>query len=250
MPPLRTFADFVPTVSTATAYRLARAVADDTPGARTNLVLQGPSSCGKSHLLAATAAAFRSRYPGAHVVSTSARELRRLLLVAIRGERAASAYDGFGAPDLLLVDDLQDLADAPATQQIIGEHWQAWAGSGMRLIGASSAPLRRLAAFRDAANGATNRSAATMWVPIRKPTLRDRRLLLRTFLSARAGSRDSIACHRDPAGTRGDARLVNHVVAYTVRACAGDVRRLIGAATHWRASAQLGNPTSPPWLNR
>src|SRR2546428_8368956 len=90
-----TFESFVRLPSSACAYQLCRAVTRSAPTGPRVVLLHGLTGVGKTHLLGATAWAFRLLHPDRRVVVTTAHELRYALVQAIRVDRVREFEAGF-----------------------------------------------------------------------------------------------------------------------------------------------------------
>jgi chromosomal replication initiator protein len=85
------------------------------PGRITPLLVYGPTSCGKTHLLEAVVAATRKKYPRARTLLISAEQFTSHFLEALRGGGMPSFRNKHRGLELLAIDDLQFLAGKRAT---------------------------------------------------------------------------------------------------------------------------------------
>lgn len=108
-PARRRHADFG-TFVTGASNRLARAAAEmvvDRPGELSPLVLHGPTSLGKTHLLEAICHAVRKARPGASAIYLTAEQFTAGFLQALRGSGLPSFRQKYRSVELLAIDDLQ-----------------------------------------------------------------------------------------------------------------------------------------------
>lgn len=107
--PRRRCADFRSFVA-GPSNRLARAAAEmvvQRPGELSPLVLHGPTSVGKTHLLEAICHATRAARPGASAVYLTAEQFTTGFLEALRGSGLPSFRQKYRGVELLAIDDLQ-----------------------------------------------------------------------------------------------------------------------------------------------
>jgi chromosomal replication initiator protein len=108
-------------------------------GAATAITLWGESGSGKTHLLTALAREVEAQTPGA-ALYLPARRFTHRFVSAVRS-REPGAVQGLQADlegrRLLLVDDLQDLANKPATQHALDGLLERAERLGLRFVGAS-----------------------------------------------------------------------------------------------------------------
>ncbi|MGD0899409.1 MAG: DnaA/Hda family protein [Thermoguttaceae bacterium] len=81
------------------------------------LLLYGPSGTGKSHLARGIAAAWRSRYPGQRIVSTTAVDFARELAEAIEAQAVEDFRAHWRGAALAVFEDVTDLAGRDAAQE-------------------------------------------------------------------------------------------------------------------------------------
>jgi chromosomal replication initiation ATPase DnaA len=229
MPPRRpfTFETFVATDGARPALDACLSAASRATDVPRSLVLVGPSGCGKTHLLCAIAARV-SAAAGTEsgVVYTTANDLRAKLVLALRAGQATDGLLGKPSTRLTVVDDLQTLAEHPATQDMIARAWSSAVEGGITVVGACSGTAAPLAPLRDALS-----VEGTAWIEMPRPTRADAMRIVDTLVRAH---------HLTPDDT--EARKV-------LASWNGDVRRLLGATTHRAFAARHGQPaTPPPWV--
>jgi chromosomal replication initiator protein len=155
--PLRpdaTFARFVVGESNQHAYRLARRIAAASAGSRASLDLHGGVGVGKTHLAMAIAHAVRARH-GADAV------------LVVSAERIASAWRGgdderreldaaLGGAPLLIVDDVQFLADAGSSREDLARRIARLRATAQRLVLTCDLPRDETAALGLPLEGGTS----------------------------------------------------------------------------------------------
>jgi len=117
-PPARyTFENFVVGASNRLAYGAARAIVGE-PGARFNpLFLYGGCGLGKTHLLSAVANALAYRAQLGTVACLSAENFVNEMILAIKGHRMERFRQKFRGIRVLVIDDVQFLAEKPHSQE-------------------------------------------------------------------------------------------------------------------------------------
>lgn len=146
----------------------------DAPGVYNPLVLFGPSGTGKSHLLLALAAEFTARDPQAKVVLLRAGDLPGDYADEDNA-RLARLKAAHRSADLLILEDLQQLAGRPAAQQDALLLLDAVIDRGGQA--AVSLPFASLP-LDDFAPRLVSRLAGGLAVPVRPPDLNSRLELL------------------------------------------------------------------------
>jgi chromosomal replication initiator protein len=115
--PRRRFADLESFVVGA-GNRLARVSAESVArrlGSSSPLVIHGPTSVGKTHLLEGIWTATKRANPSAHAVYLSAEQFTSYFLAALHGSGLPSFRRKYRGVDLLIIDDVQFLAGKKAT---------------------------------------------------------------------------------------------------------------------------------------
>ena len=215
-----TFDRFVDTKSTIRARRACAAVAEWDPSAPRLLVLYGPPGTGKTHLLHATGHAALQRDPNARVLRATARDLATDLLKALRRDDLGMFENKYREFDLLLVDDIQDLAALQATQAQLTVHWQSWIDHGARIVLAGMCGRRVAESFDVRPHRSRVRHVGFRRVPV--PDLR------------RIAQAWGWAQNTEPIPPRHLSRLI--------RRSSGDVRRVLGGLAQFEARTRLQDP--------
>lgn len=124
--------------------RFAREVVD-APGRWNPVTFHGGSGSGKTHLLHGIANGFRRRYPGRRIVCASSEKFARQFSLLARRRQAGRFRDLYRHADLLILDDLQDLAGKPMTERELTITLDHLHSSGKQVVLASAAPPKRIA---------------------------------------------------------------------------------------------------------
>lgn len=143
----RRFADFASFVGGA-ANRLARAAAEtavERPGELTPLVLYGPTSVGKTHLLEAIWTAVRQTRPALAVLYLTAEQFTASFFQALRGAGMPSFRQKHRGLDVLLLDDLQFFAGKRHTQIELLYTLDALLRDGKQVVLAADRPAGEIA---------------------------------------------------------------------------------------------------------
>jgi len=115
--PRFTFESFVVGKSNELAYAAARRVAENKDVNFNPLFLHGGVGLGKTHLMHAIAWANRKRFPDRKVVYLSAEQFMYQFISSIRYKDTMSFKKKFRNVDLLMIDDLQFIANKNSTQE-------------------------------------------------------------------------------------------------------------------------------------
>ncbi|MCA8922611.1 MAG: hypothetical protein KDD82_12430 [Planctomycetes bacterium] len=137
--------DFLTGPSNDAALRLARACVEQ-PGAWCPVAFFGGSGNGKSHLLHAIGNGYRRRYPGRRVVLSSGERFVRQFVSSTRGHPGGGAAfrEFYRGADLLILDDVQDVAGRPRSEQELVFTLDALSQRGAQVIVACSESPTRL----------------------------------------------------------------------------------------------------------
>ncbi|MDO5310931.1 MAG: chromosomal replication initiator protein DnaA [Clostridia bacterium] len=128
------FDNFVVGGNNNLAYATALAVAE-TPGRKYNpLFLYGGSGLGKTHLLQAIGNKFHELYPNKKVLYTTSEKFTYELVNAIREKSNREFRNKYRTVDLLLVDDVQFLANKEVTQEEFFHTFNAIYDAGNQIV--------------------------------------------------------------------------------------------------------------------
>lgn len=115
--PRFTFESFVVGKSNEFAYAAARRVAENKDVNFNPLFLHGGVGLGKTHLMHSIAWTFRENFPDKKVVYLSAEQFMYQFISSIRYKDTMSFKEKFRNVDLLMIDDLQFIANKNSTQE-------------------------------------------------------------------------------------------------------------------------------------
>lgn len=128
------FDNFVVGGNNNLAYATALAVAE-TPGKKYNpLFLYGGSGLGKTHLLQAIGNKFHELYPNKKVLYTTSEKFTYELVNAIREKSNREFRNKYRTVDILLVDDVQFLANKEVTQEEFFHTFNAIYDAGNQIV--------------------------------------------------------------------------------------------------------------------
>lgn len=110
------------------------------PGTYSPLLVHGPASTGKTHLLEGVCAAYRKAHPGAAVVYISAEQFTSYFLEALHGSGMPNFRRKYRDLALLAIDDLQFFKDKRATLVELLHTIETLLRSGRQLVLAADRP--------------------------------------------------------------------------------------------------------------
>jgi len=132
--PRHSFATFVVGASNQFAHAAARAVARR-PGTHYNpLFLYGGVGLGKTHLISAVGYEILRRSPGARVRYLSCDAFMNALIASLRRDRMEEFKERFRAVDVLILDDVQQLAGRERTQEEFFHTFNALHEHGRQIV--------------------------------------------------------------------------------------------------------------------
>jgi chromosomal replication initiator protein len=132
--PRNTFDSFVVGKSNELAYNAARAIAEGGQIAFNPLFLHGGTGLGKTHLMHAIGQEFAARHQGARVAYLSAEKFMVEFLAALRAKETIAFKTRLRAVDLLMIDDVQFIANKDSTQEEFFHTMNEIMGAGKRLV--------------------------------------------------------------------------------------------------------------------
>ena len=212
--PAHTMASFVVTDSNVLAYKAAEHVIR-VPGDSYNpLFIHGASGVGKTHLLRGIAHALRKKNPNKRVHFLSGESFTNRFVQAIRRGDPDGFRNRLRRVDVLLIDDIDFLANKGSTQAELQHTFDTLINAGRQVVLSSDAHPRTLRAVRE---GLVTRFVSGLVVRIDSPDFPARMKILRA---------KSVA-----AGLSLDAS----VLSYVAKTATGSVRELEGALNGLRA---------------
>jgi len=136
-----TFDSFVVGKPNEFAYAACMRAAESDAPAFNPLFLYGGVGLGKTHLMHATASAFREANPGKRVLYLTAEKFLYQFIRALRAQETVAFKGLFRSVDVLLVDDVQFLCGRDATQEEFFHTFNALVEQGRQVIvSADSSP--------------------------------------------------------------------------------------------------------------
>src|ERR1700734_979175 len=147
--PKYTFDAFVIGNGNQFARAAALAVAERPSRAYNPLFLYGGVGMGKTHLMHAIGHEVKRRQPMSSISYVSAEKFTNEMITSIRNDRMTSFRDRFRTVDVLLIDDIQFIAQKERTQEEFFHTFNALHESMKQIVIASDRPPKELAEFED-----------------------------------------------------------------------------------------------------
>jgi len=147
--PRYTFDAFVIGSGNQFAHAACQAVAERPSKAYNPLFLYGGVGMGKTHLMQAIGHEIKRRTPQASICYISSEKFTNEMINSLRYDKMISFRDKFRTVDVLLVDDIQFLAQKERTQEEFFHTFNALHESMKQIVIASDRPPKELAEFED-----------------------------------------------------------------------------------------------------
>jgi chromosomal replication initiator protein len=147
--PRYTFEGFVIGSANQFAHAAALAVAERPSKAYNPLFLYGGVGMGKTHLMQAIGHEVKRRQPEAAICYLSSEKFTNEMINSLRYDKMTSFRDKFRNVDVLLVDDIQFLAQKERTQEEFFHTFNALHESMKQIVIASDRPPKELAEIED-----------------------------------------------------------------------------------------------------
>ena len=144
-----TFDNFVIGNGNQFARAAALAVAERPSRAYNPLFLYGGVGMGKTHLMHAIGHEVKRRQPIASICYVSAEKFTNEMITSLRNDRMTSFRDRFRTVDVLLIDDIQFIAQKERTQEEFFHTFNALHESMKQIVIASDRPPKELAEIED-----------------------------------------------------------------------------------------------------
>ncbi len=144
-----TFDAFVIGAGNQFAHAAAQAVAERPSKAYNPLFLYGGVGMGKTHLMQAIGHEVKRRQPQASICYVSGEKFTNEMINSLRYDRMTSFRDKFRNVDVLLIDDIQFLAQKERTQEEFFHTFNALHESMKQIVIASDRPPKDLAEIED-----------------------------------------------------------------------------------------------------
>jgi chromosomal replication initiator protein len=147
--PKYVFDSFVIGASNRFAHAAAVAVAEAPAKAYNPMFIYGDSGLGKTHLLHAIGHYARRLYTGIRVRYVNSEEFTNDFINSIRDDEGASFKQLYRNVDILLIDDIQFLANKDATQEEFFHTFNALHNHNKQVVITSDLPPKRLQGFEE-----------------------------------------------------------------------------------------------------
>src|SRR5271169_4565311 len=147
--PKYTFDGFVIGSGNQFAHAAARAVAERPSKAYNPLFLYGGVGMGKTHLMQAIGQEVKRNQPQLSICYVSSEKFTNEVINSLRYDRMSSFRDRFRTVDVLLIDDIQFLAQKERTQEEFFHTFNALHESMKQIVIASDRPPKELAEIED-----------------------------------------------------------------------------------------------------
>jgi chromosomal replication initiator protein len=144
-----TFDNFVIGSGNQFARAASLAVAERPSRAYNPLFLYGGVGMGKTHLMHAIGHEVKRRQPIANICYVSAEKFTNEMINSLRNDRMTSFRDRFRGVDVLLIDDIQFIAQKERTQEEFFHTFNALHESMKQIVIASDRPPKELAEIED-----------------------------------------------------------------------------------------------------
>src|ERR1700729_282365 len=131
------------------AHAACQAVAERPSKAYNPLFLYGGTGMGKTHLMQAIGHEIKRRTPQAAICYVSSEKFTNEMINSLRYDKMISFRDKFRTMDVLLIDDIQFLAQKERTQEEFFHTFNALHESMKQIVIASDRPPKELAEFED-----------------------------------------------------------------------------------------------------
>lgn len=213
-----TLEGFVAGSSNELAYAAAKRLAEDENPATNPLYIYGGCGLGKTHLLQGICRRVTELRPQARVEYTTGEQFTNEFLAAVRSGRVEQFRKRIRRLDLLVVDDVQFLANKQATQQEFLHTFDVIGLSGARVVLASQHHPKQIEQFSEAL---VSRCMRGMVVEVRTPDTETRVRIIRELARRRGLS------------------LLDSAVDVLASRCVGSVREIEGALTKLQALVNL-----------
>jgi chromosomal replication initiator protein len=147
--PKYSFSSFVVGSCNQFAHAAAKAVADN-PAERYNpLFIYGGVGMGKTHLMHAIGRTLADRYASMKIVYTSSEKFMNEMIDCIKTDRMSTFHQHYRTADILLMDDVQILANKERTQEEFFHTFNALHENGKQIVLSSDQPPKQTQGLTD-----------------------------------------------------------------------------------------------------
>jgi chromosomal replication initiator protein len=177
-----TFENFVVGGGNEFAYSICTAISKN-PGINYNpLFLWGNVGLGKTHLLQATANSIINRFPDKTVLYLPTTKFIDELVDSIRKNKLNAFIKKFDSVDVLMLDDIQFLANKEKTQEILHNLFNEFVSKNKQIIISSDRPPKQLPTIEDRLR---SRFGQGMITDVSMPDAETRIAIITNYLKAR-----------------------------------------------------------------
>lgn len=144
-----TFETFVVGASNKFAYAAAQAVAANPGKAYNPLFIYGNSGLGKTHLLNSISYEIQENDPSTKIVFTTGEVFTNEFIAALGSQKTAEFQKKYRGADVLLMDDVQFIANKERTQEEFFHTFNALTTEGKQIVLSSDRPPKDMALLED-----------------------------------------------------------------------------------------------------
>ena len=175
--PFYTFKTFVVGPTNNFAYATAQSVADKPAGAYNPLFIWGGSGLGKTHLLHAICNEMHLKNRQCKILYATCETFTNEFLVALHGQTLPDFRQKYREVDILLIDDIQFLANKEQTQEEFFNTFEAVKNAGGQVVLTSDRRPNEIATLTDRLK---SRFEAGMLADVQPPPIETRILIVKT----------------------------------------------------------------------
>lgn len=187
--PVFRFDTFVVGANATMAFSAAKAVSENPGQVYSPLFLYGNVWLGKTHLMQAIGNEIMHQHPEKVVVYLPATKLIDEIVASVRGNKLQSLYKKFDGVDVLMVDDIQFLAEKEKTQEIFHTIFNDFQQQKKQIILSSDRPPKELIHIEPRLK---SRFSLGLIVDIKSPDFETRVAILQTKLATKGEYLDSV----------------------------------------------------------